>query len=162
MEGDQLRISPPPRHSQALREQLAVSGYLSPNPPRLSTASRPAFTNVSTLQATDMRQPPTQAVTKYIQSTGSPKPWSRLTLHHFTTQYPSLEPITQTPQNSLTATTTTIAATIAHEADMTPTALTGLMTEIIIHPITAVLALDILTPRRCIKCPPNRHYALVV
>ena len=48
MEDDRLRILLPHlRRTRAVREQVAVSGYPTLGPPRLSMASQPAFTNVS-------------------------------------------------------------------------------------------------------------------
>jgi hypothetical protein len=82
-------------------------------------------------RVTNIQQPLIQAVTKRIPSTESPKPRDRpLHFHHL-----PIQPITQTPWNSLTVTIAAIAAMILHEADMTAIVLTELMTEVRDDPI---------------------------
>jgi len=135
MEDVQLRIFPQAHRTQAGRDQVMVSGYLSPVPPRPSTASRPVFASASIPQVTYTQQSLILTVVKHTRSTEFPKPQGGLMSLDLRTLS------TQTPRNALVA---TIATMTIHEEDTIATTLTELMTEIIplITVIHAVLALN--------------------
>ena len=160
-EYDQLRIFPPPRRSQAARELVAASGYLSLDQLQPSTVSRPASTSVSIRQcvdllrlkmtpitdsplprATDTRQLLIQTVIKHTRSTESLSPRGTLTLvylHHLPMRSSFHIPTIQTPRGS-PITTVTTAAVIIHEADTTAMAPTEPTTEVRDNPTSKLVS----------------------